>query len=120
MDVYLGAASFVNTLKCLEKVFYFVSDSHILLCMPDIEPHSFFISTTKKVKHDCGYIQTTDAVLDEIFDTDDYKIIVETCKREYNSVTTDILHCSIVKKPAKRGKILTIIDKHKFNCRQSY
>jgi hypothetical protein len=121
MSIYLSVASFVHTLKNSSANFSISKDIHITVWLSDDEKKNyqvFTISADIREPENCGYIETTDEILQKAFGADTvYDIIKRDCIKNYDEKTMSTTHCPVSKDPEKRGKIMEIINKKRYYCR---
>jgi hypothetical protein len=113
--IYLGVASFVYTLKQLDTDFECSLDGFITLYKPSY--YRFTISAANRDNRNCGFIETDNKTVTELFNKSESKTIMQDCVKDYDDEKHETSHCSISKNEIKRGDILTTVDEIEFNCR---
>jgi len=118
-EIFLGAASFIYTLKNLNADFNIIGQQHNLyvsLYLSEGREKTFFIFAEERTADDCGYIQTDTKTIMDLFNENNH-IVLATCKRETDQSGKNVAHCPISKDSDKLGNIETVVKGRIFNCR---
>jgi len=113
MEIYLGAASFVNFLiREHEKDFGLTGtnlSTIVLWLLPNAK--SFSISAAYRDEKDCGSIPIDDEELMNIFGKKDYNTIIRECKRELIDKEKRVIsHCPVSRDPKICGNMQVEMD----------
>jgi len=120
-EVFLSPVSFLFILKKLNMDFDVKENKHnlfITLWLPNGKEQPFFIFAEERdINEDCGYIQTDDKILGDLFG-ENVITVRDTCERKTDETGRRVLHCSIRTYPAdERSNIRSVHNGKIFNCR---
>jgi hypothetical protein len=65
---------------------------------------------------DCGYIQTSESALEEIFSAKELRRVLELCEKKTNQNTSNFKHCPAGKDPLFKSKTPIFTDGEEFKC----